>query len=262
LLTWDEKDWLYLLNRRGKLQGQVRTAGRLVAACCADDGSAYAAVGGRGEIWWLAPDLMTTWESVVPKPAVAVAMDPFGQYLAVADAGGHLHLFDRKARPIFQVESPRPFHHLAFVPAAPFLLGSSDYGLVACLDLAGNWVWRDGLVAHIGALTVSGDGERIFLACFTEGLQHYTLTGKKQDRQATSEPCRLAALSFDGQLTLVAGLSGRLQLLDAEGRLVAAHALDKPPVAIALGALGDSATVALDDGRLIGLELAQVPMPE
>jgi hypothetical protein len=255
LLAWDANDWIYLLNQTGQLQGQVHRRGQVTTACCADDGSAFAATGSRGEICWLAPDLMTSWEQVVAQRTVAAAMDPFGQYLAVADAGGQLYLFDRQGRRVWQVAAQRPLHHLAFVPAAPFLIGSSDYGLVACLDFQGRWVWRDGLVAHIGALTVSENGEQIGLACFTEGLHRYSLHGKKQERQAVSEPCRLAALAFDGQRTLVGGLSNRLQVLDAGGRTIGAYGCDQALVALAFGALGETAVVGLADGTVAGLEI-------
>src|SRR5205814_3288339 len=80
-LAWDETDWLYLLNQKGERQAQFHAPGALAAACCSDDGSAYVAVGGRGEIWWLAPDLMTRWERSLPAPALAAALDTFGQYV-------------------------------------------------------------------------------------------------------------------------------------------------------------------------------------
>jgi hypothetical protein len=259
VLLWDEKHWLYLVNRSGVRQAQVRLAEGPASACCADDGSAYAAVGPDREVRWLAPDLTVRWERTVPHRAVAAALDPFGQYLAVADARGTLYLFDRHSRSVGQVPSPRPLHHLAFVPAAPFLLGAADYGLVACFDLTGRTVWVDGLVAHVGSLAVSGDGDPIMLACFTEGLQRYNLGGKKQGRVAVAEPCRLAALSFDGRLILVAGLSNRLLLLDRHGRTLCDHLLDQPAVAVGLAALGENAVAALADGRLIGLGVQEVP---
>ena len=89
VLAWDNQDWLYLLNQAGERQAQMHAPGKLVAAACADDGSAYVAVGARGEIWWLAPDLHSRWERSVPHPVTALALDPFGQYLAVADAGSN-----------------------------------------------------------------------------------------------------------------------------------------------------------------------------
>jgi hypothetical protein len=256
VLTWDDKNWLYLLSHKGEVQAQKLSRGQLVAAAGADDGSAYATAGSRGEVTWLAPDLMPRWERSIPDRAVALALDPFGQYLAVSDVQARLFFFDRCGRPVGQCDCPRPLHHLAFVPAAAYLIGCSDYGLVACYDLAGRCAWRDGLVAHVGALAVSGDGQRSVLACYTDGLQCYSLAGQRLARVPAAQPCRLAAQSFDGQLILAAGLTNQLFLLDAEGQSRCNHSLDKPSAALALGALGDRAVVALAGGPVLGLDLS------
>jgi WD40 repeat protein len=257
LLAWDENNWLYLLSHKGERQAQYHTPGGVAAVCCADDGSAYAAVGTRGEIWWLAPDLMPRWQKSLPHPAVAAALDPFGQYLAVSDAGGNLRVFDRLGRPVSQTQTPRPLHHLAFVPEAPLLLGTADIGLLAAFDLSCNCLWRDGLVATIGALAVSGSGDRIVLACYSEGLRFYNTTGHKQGHLNLSEPSRLAALSFDGQLAVVAGLGERLLVIDRGGKTMSSVTLDKPAVALAVAPLGEWAGVALPDGRVLGLDLQE-----
>jgi hypothetical protein len=255
LLAWDDANWLYLLNRKGERQAQRHGGDSpFVAGCAADDGSAYAAVGGGGEVWWFAPDLMPRWQRAVGAPAVAAALDPFGQCLAVSEANGHLYLFNRRGRVLARAETPRPLHHLAFVPEAPRLVGASDVGLLACFDPSGGLVWREGLVAHVGGLAVTGAG-RIALACFTDGLRFYTLTGKKDGGFPLREPCRLASLSFDGGRALVTGLGSRVLLLDRDGRTVQPTDLEGPAAALALGALGDSAAVALADGRLLALDL-------
>jgi hypothetical protein len=254
-LAWDEAHWLYLLGRRGERQAQRRTPGPLAAATAADDGTAYAAVGVGGELWWLAPDLSTRWEGRVPEPTTAVALDPFGQYLAVATERGGLHVYSRLGQPVCRTHHPRPLVHLAFVPASPVLLGAAEYGLVVCSDLAGRQRWRDGPVAHVGSLAASGDGGKIVLACFSEGLQRYGLDGTKREPLALDEPCRLAALSFDGRVLLAAVLSHRLLLLNEGGKTLATYVPDGPVAALALGALADYATLALADGRVVGLDL-------
>jgi hypothetical protein len=259
LLAWDDNHWLYLLNRKGERQGQRRCAGAVAAGCCADEGSAYAAVGGRGEVWWLAPDLMTRWERSVPAAGLAAALDPFGRCLAVADAGGNLSLFDRRGRQLSRVQTPRPLCHLAFVPEAPRLLGGADLGLLACFDPAGDCLWREGLVAHIGALAVTGDGSRIALACFSEGLRFYSLAGRKEGSFAPPEPCRLVALTYDGGRLLAGGLGNRLWLLTREGGMLETLTLDGPAAGLALAPLGEWAAVALADGRILGLDLRAAP---
>ena len=259
VLVWDNQDWLYLLNQAGERQAQMHAPGKLVAAACADDGSAYVAVGAGGEIWWLAPDLSSRWERSVPHPATALALDPLGQYLAVADAGSNVSLFDCQGSAGVRFQSPRSLHHLAFVPTAPFILAGSDYGLAACFDLKGKLVWRDGLVAHIGSLTASGSGQSVILACFTEGLQRYSLAGKNLGRQSLTEPCRSAVLTYDGSHLLVAGIGPRLHWTDAEYKILSTHALQKPAAAVGLTPLGDRAVIAGTDGFLVGIELRRSP---
>src|SRR5258707_6733924 len=96
LLAWDEKNWLYLVNRKGERQAQNPARGTLTAACCAEDGSTYVAVGERGQVWWLAPDLSPRWERSVGHRVVTAALDPFGRYLALSDAKANLHILDRQ----------------------------------------------------------------------------------------------------------------------------------------------------------------------
>ncbi len=255
LLAWDEAHWLYLLNQKGERQAQIRAPGALVTACCSDDGSAWVALGSKGEVWWLAPDLTTRWERSVVALPLTGTLDPFGQYLAVSDTRGHLQVFNRLGQTVGKIESPRPLHHLAFSPASTCLFGAADYGLVACFGLPDRWLWRDGLVAHVGAMAVAGDGNQVALACFSEGVLRYSGGGAKQGRLPASEACRLVSLSFDGRALLLGGLTGRVVLLDATGTVLATHLLDRPLVALALAPLGDTATVAQVDGPVVRLSL-------
>jgi hypothetical protein len=180
---------------------------------------------------------------------------PFGGRVGVSAARGGLTLLDRDGRPLWEAHQPRPLHHLAFVPEAPLLLGTADFGLVVCLDVAtGGVVWRDGLAAHCGALAASGDGAVVVLACFSDGLRRYGRGGAKR-HVTTKEPCRLAALSFDGRLALVAGRANRLLLLDIHGKVHGIHLLERPAVALTMAALADRAVVALADGGVLALDL-------
>jgi hypothetical protein len=144
---------------------------------------------------------------------------------------------------------------LTFIPAAPFLVGASDYGLIACFDLNGKLLWRDGIVAHIGALSVSGAGEKIVLTCFSEGLQQYDVKGTNLGRQSLPEAARLAALTYDARHLLAAGMGNHLLWLDAQHRILSTHQLEKPAVAMGLSPLGDRIIVAPAESSLVGLDL-------
>ena len=105
------------------------------------------------------------------------------------------------------------------MPEAPCLVGSADFGLVACYDPRGHCVWRDGLVAHIGSVAVSGDGSRIILACFSDGLRGYDLAGRKQGRLALNEPCRTRGHQLRRPSTFAAGLRNQVHELHREGQV-------------------------------------------
>jgi len=254
ILAWDRGHWLYLLDRQGKCQAQRRFPAGVRAACCSDDGSAFVAADAAGAIYWLAPDLMSRWEKKLRQPALAAALDPFGQYLALSDESGSLHVFDNQGKQASHCHTPRPLHHLAFIPTVPLIVGSADYGLAVAFGLDGSLAWRVGLVANVGSLAVSGDGQ-LLLACFSEGLLRYGPGGKPLGRWAVPGPCRLVGLSFDGQRVLAAGLKGELWLMDGEGRPLAEHMLEKPATCLAMGALGRDAVAALADGPVICLAL-------
>jgi hypothetical protein len=255
LLAWDDQDTLHLFNRLGQLQAQWQAPGALTAVACADDGSSYAAVAGQGQVWLLGPDLKTRWERSVVQRGTAVALEPLGQAVAVADGGGGLQLFDQLGRALWRTVNPRALQYLAFVPEKSALVGSADFGLVACFDRVGKCLWRDGLVAHIGSLATSGDGSTIALACFSEGVCCYAVEGPRLRHVPVAGPCRLAALSYDGVLLLTANLENRLRLQERDGTIRAETVLDSPPTALALGPLGDYAALAQAEGKLQVLAL-------
>src|SRR5205807_8732369 len=124
----------------------------------------------------------------------------------------------------------------AFVPGAPTLCGSADYGHVGSFNLRGDWLWRDGLVARVGGLSISGDGTQLLLACFSEGLRRYDKDGKPLPTLALAEPSQLVAQSYDGATILAAGLSTQLWLTDARGGVRASQRWSQPIIALALGA--------------------------
>jgi hypothetical protein len=247
VLAWDDAGWVYLFTHAGARQGQTRIDGKLTGAGCAEDGSVYAVVTAEANLLWLAPDLTVRWQTPLPAPGVSVALDALGNYVAAADQRSGVHLFDARGRSVTTFASPRPLHHLAFVPAAAALVASADYGLVGSFDLRGEWRWRDGLVAHVGGLAVDGDGTQMVLACFSEGLRRYAQDGTALPALALPEPCRLVAQAYDGGAILVAGMSSRLWLVDKLGAVIASHNAGQSIAAAALGARAEFAVVALAD---------------
>lgn len=251
LLTWVDTHWLYLLNRAGQRQAQRHLGTGIVSACVSDDGSACCAATIAGLLVWLAPDLTPRWQVSLAAGPVALAIDPHGQYAACADGAGQIHLFDRLGCEVANISCPRPIHHLAFVPELPLLVACAEYGFVGAFDLAGQCAWREGLVAHVGGLAVTGNGQ-CALACFSEGLLRFGPGGQRLEQLAAGETCRLVSVDFTGGRFLVGGPSKGLLLFDGAGNVVDKHQLEHAIVALALGPLGTDARRALADNCVIG----------
>jgi WD40 repeat protein len=251
ILAWDGQDGLFLFDHAGKIQGQRPSPAPIAAACCAEDGSVYAVAGSQTPmVCWLAPDLAPRWQRPLRQRATALAVEPLGRCLAVADAGGSLRVLNARGRTLWQATTLRPLHYLAFVPEKPVLVGAADFGLVVCFGASGECLWRDGLVAHVGSLAVSGEGSSVLLACFSDGLVRYNTSGPEQQRLPLESPCPLVALSYDGDSLLTADRQNRLCLRDSKGVLRDHLNLDAPVVAVAMGALGDYAVVGLANGAI------------
>lgn len=254
LLAWDHGQWIYLLNPQGQVQSQVRFSGPIAQCTFADDGSALAVAGKQGELRWLSLDLTARWERKLNHPLVAMALDPFGHFLAASDSRGIVHFFDHQGKKLGQVESPRALIHLAFIHSRALVAGCADFGLVGAFDMSGNWSWRDGLVVNVGSLAVQGEGS-LLLACYSEGLHRYGADGKSQGRVATPEPCRLVAQSFAGDQLVVGGLTKNIFLLDRAGQVLGRHSLEKQVAAIAMGPLAEAIYAAQAGGSVMRLRV-------
>jgi hypothetical protein len=257
VLTWDQNCWLVLLGRNGKLQAQARLDTGIAAASISDDGSTVVDANDRGTVTWRTPDLAIRWQSRLDRRPTAVALDALGRALAVADTSGAVQLFTAEGRsPWPPMTLPRPVVHLAFVPTAPALFAVADFGMVTCLDLGQRRAaWQDAPVVHVGSLAVAGNSVVAVAACFSEGLRRYALTGTAMGlpNVPTPEPCRFVATNFFGDQFLVGGVFGGLHRLSADGSVLSAEKMEQPLAGLACSPRGDSAVIALADGRVIGI---------
>ena len=238
-LAWDVNQGLQLIDRGGSVLAQSRHASPITAACHAAAGGAIA-IGDDACVSWLDPDLKTRWRRTRPHRVTAVALDPFAKCLAVA-GDGWIRLIDDSGRLLAEpIATARPLYRLTFVPAAPVLLGAADFGLITSFDLPSGAVrWHDNPVIHIGDLRSSGDGGVVAAACFSDGVRRYDSDGRPLATLATAR-IGIARIATEEDAGIVRfdqpfehGLTG-----------------------LQLAPLGDAGIVALDDGRVLALDLS------
>lgn len=244
LLVWDSAHQLTLLDRQGQQRAEKASAVALTGIASADDGSRHAAGSQTGHVWLLNRELRTRQELSVQGKPTALALEAFGQRLAVADESGSLHFFDPGGRTCWKVHTPRPLRWLRFAVERPLVVGAADQGLVVCYDADGKCLWQEVLFAYIGALGVSGDGKRVALACYSEGVRCYDEAGKKSPLFAGAGPVKRLALSYDGQRLLGEDLHHSLGLHPPTGPALWTARVEEPIVSLALDALGTEAYLA------------------
>lgn len=282
LVLWDRKRVVHCSARDGQVQAQWRAPVPLCGAACSEDGGSIAALAQDGQFWWFAPDLRPRWQRQLLAPGSGLALEPFGQYVALGTQDGVIHLLDRLGRTRWRTTVPRPLRRLAFVPEKPILLGCADFGLVVCFDAQGNRLWQHGLVAHVGSLSVAGNGRRVALACYSEGLCWFAYDQSTPRHQEPGLPCRLADLSYTGDDLLVLDLQDQLSLYQlprqtnprlpsgrsiplprevpdptakSEGAGEGARLRSSDVVSLVLSARGDRAFVGFKGGQVFGLDL-------
>src|SRR5262249_10270382 len=159
--VFDAERMLTLIDPSGHVALRKPSPATLGAAAFADEGKVVAALGRRGQVWLLNAEFDVIWQRSLTARPVAVAIDHLGLAVAVADEGGGLPVFDAPGQEVWSVATPRPLVRLACVPESGTLVGAADLGLVCAFDKIGRALWREGLMANVGSLAVSGAGERI-----------------------------------------------------------------------------------------------------
>jgi hypothetical protein len=203
--------------------------------------------------------LQPRWEHRLKGKPTALAVDPLGLVAAVATNQGQLVFLYSDGEPCREAVCPRPAQHLAFIPGTSILIACADMGWVAAYDLLrGDWLWRDSPVTTIGGLAVAENGEPIVLACYSEGLRGYHVTGQPWKTPFLVSACRDLAMSYDGQLLVTVGLDGTLSGQSAALKTRFSHRPEAAPVALALSALGERLYLATADRRVTAMDLRKI----
>src|SRR5437899_3269105 len=77
-----------------------------------------------------------------------------------------------------QGDGRRPRLSWSLKTEAP-LVGAADHGLLCCYAFSGEQEWSQPMWSNVGDMAVTGDGETILLACFSQGIQSFEGSGRQ-----------------------------------------------------------------------------------
>jgi hypothetical protein len=249
----DQTGGVYRIDRNGKLASVTRGFIALNHIASDDVGRRAAVVDEQTRLSFFDEKLRVVWSLELSDAVTALDVEPHGRYVAVALANGKNVVYDAHHLRVFHFETPRPLRHLRFLALRPALVAAAEYGLLCEFDFSGKCVWTAKLPINVGDVTSTGDGGRISLAAFSQGVRHVNGSGEPDGSYLLEgTPNRLSTSIVPFRLA-VTTLEGHLYWLDESGEFVWGAALPEDAFAIHTEPLGNGLVCGFQSGRIVSL---------
>ncbi|QGQ21442.1 WD40 repeat domain-containing protein [Gimesia benthica] len=220
ILAADISGGLYLLDRQGQFLHLNRGIRDVQLVHWSDHGKRGAAIYSDNNICCFDRDLNVIWAISFSVECLAIAMDSYGDYVAVSLASGKTILIDSQKKKVASFETMKPLSYLEFQMTEPRLMGAAENGLVCCYDLEGNCLWTEKHWSNCGGLAMSGDGQRIYLAGFNYGILIFDHEGDSAGTLVFEGTPKVLACDFQGNRIVTATIEQELYWLNQEGKLL------------------------------------------
>lgn len=254
VLAADNSGGIYLIDHRGKVIGLTRGPTPIRGLSWSDNGSGGVALIGQSKLHWFSRQLEFLDRYELSDTALAVAMDPQGDYVAVSLSTAQTQIFDGPRKPIHRFESLRPFVKLGFVTEWPGLIGVADYGLLSTRTFRGEVVWEDKLWNNAGDIAFTGRGDMVLVACFAHGILRYDEEGAQEGSfQVAGTPSRVAC-SYKPYRVAVSTLERHLYWMNTDGKLLWATEAPDDIVRIICDPLGKGLICGFQSGQIVRLD--------
>lgn len=250
----DDAGGLYRFDRSGHLRQVSRSFTGVELLSWSDVGDSGAVALADRQIVWFDDRFQPRWKRELPEDVTSVAMDGFGQYLAVAQSNHRTLIFRSDRSLAAEFETVRPLEFLHFSARRNELVGASGDGFLCKHSLEGRLIWKKDLINAVGDMASNGPAELILLAAFNHGVQIVNGQGEGLGTFVLSGTPDHVAVSFQSDVVAASTQEGQICLLQLDGNLIwDAHCptrvafLATPPVSQGL-------VCGLETGRIVHLE--------
>lgn len=255
LLIGTANGQITLLRQSGELIRTARNFNDLRKLVWANSGNFGAAIRGSTKLVCFGADLKPVWDVQLTAKILGLAISPHGSHLAITADSGRTHVVTTDKKEIATFDTPRPLDFVRFLQESPRILGAAEFGHLCCHELDGSEVWEERILNNVGAMDVTADGRRIFLAAFNHGIQVMNSTGKQRGSFAVDGIPNSVSVSAIRNRVAVTTLESRIYWLNLDGDVIWAvdFSMD-PPISLRTGPLGERLFVTTQSGRLLQLE--------
>jgi len=254
ILAADETGGLYLLDRSGRIVTLTRRFQDIEAIAWCDTGTAAAVILGEDELCLLDGQMTEQWRTRLGDTILAVALAPYGQHIAVSLANGENIVYDSQRSVVSRFTTVRPLSFLQFLATEPMIIGAAEYGLLCCHALDGSAVWTEKLWSNAGDMSATGDGETIYLAGFTYGVQVFDADGTHHGSFVLEGTPNHVSTSYRPLDLIVTTLERQFYRLDANGDMLWTSVLPDDVCRVHCDPQGGAVVCGFASGRIVRLE--------
>ena len=252
-LAADESGGLYLLDRQGQITALTRGFHGVLSIAWSDSGNGGAVLLEDRKVCRLTPRLTVDWSRELPDSPLAVAVDPFGNNIAVSMADAATIVLDWKKNLTCEFSTIRPLKFLRFVSTDRKLIGAAEYGLLCCHDFSGNELWNEKIWTNIGDLSITGKADTVLMAGFNHGIQVFDADGGQCGAYMVEGAPNRVSTTFTRERVAATTIEHYLYWMDSDGELLWATEADEDFVGLHSDPLGNGLVCGLRSGRICRL---------
>ncbi|MBI3861931.1 MAG: hypothetical protein HY290_08540 [Planctomycetia bacterium] len=253
-LAADAAGGLYQLDRKGEIISVKHGPAGIRAIAWSDTGNGGIALVGDEKLYWFNRKLLPQGWIEHSELALALALEAHGYCAAVSLADGSTIFYDSDRKRVRRITTPVALVALAFLDSRPALVGVAEQGVMCCYAWTGEQEWKQQLWASVGDLAVTGDGETILLASYSQGIQchqgggslvgSYQLDGTVAHVSTSYRPGHIAATTVERQFFY----------LSADGQIEFQSPLPDDVIRVICDPRGKGVLLGLAAGRVVRLD--------
>jgi hypothetical protein len=250
IVAWDDAHHLYRIDFQGRPTAEHRLEEDIRTVAVSDTGEHTFVFAPGPSLLILAQDGSQRARLAIPFEPTALAVDPFGDYIALASSDAQLVVMNRRGKTLGRTVAPQSYKHLAFVPASGQIVAAAEQGVVAGHNIKGNLLWKETMYSTIGGMAVDHAGQTVALAAFGYGITRFNADGKREGTYQIGRSPHLVAVDFDGSKLVASSVDGYVIALNYDGHMLGEKALAERAQSLAIDPLGRFVVLGFPSGEI------------
>jgi len=247
IFTADRTGTLQRIDRTGRIAGLTRVSPAPISIAWSDNGACGAAILGDDEVARFDPSLKILQKLSLPDVCLGIALSPYGNQLAVSLACGKTLIYNERGKKLAQFETMRPLSYLAFCATEPLLFAAAENGLICCYNLSGAEVWQERNMANVGKLSITGEGDLVYTASFTHGVQALDGDGTFIGAYLVDGTVNRVDVSYEPERVIVSTVERSLFWMDSDGDQLWKSTVSDQVIDVLCDPLGEWAVIGLQE---------------